>query len=235
MTEFSGETAAQDQLNAEQRHQVYLWLCAIFLTCLLVANLTGAMLFSFSLPFSLPFTGNKVLLSAGIIPFPVTFILTDLLNEFYGKAGAQRITMVGFAMSILVFVLLWLGMQLPVDSVSAFTKPEFIKFSTLYTGMFAASLTAYLVGQLLDIQLFGWLKSLVGGLLWLRATGSTVISQLFDSILVTSIAFWGSQTLHTIGHIALSNYIWKFLIAVLLTPVLYAGHALIKSLLRKSR
>jgi uncharacterized integral membrane protein (TIGR00697 family) len=218
--------------NDALHHHVYLWLCAIFLTALLVANLIGSLLFSFQLPFSLPFVGNKVLLSAGIIPFPITFVLTDLLNEFYGKSGAQRVTMIGFVMSIGVFLLLWIGQQLPVDAVSSLSHAEFEKFASLYTAMFAASLTAYLIGQMLDIYLFNWFKAMCGNLLWLRATGSTVISQLFDSLIVTSIAFAGSQTWATIGHIAMSNYVWKFLLALCLTPILYAGHAVLKSLLQ---
>ncbi|MEB3205756.1 MAG: queuosine precursor transporter [Vampirovibrionales bacterium] len=223
---------AVQRQNDDRHHHVYLWLCAVFLTALLVANLIGSLLFSFHLPFKFPILGNKVLLSAGIIPFPITFVLTDLLNEFYGKSGAQRVTMIGFVMSIGVFLLLWIGQQLPVDTVSSLSHQEFDKFASLYTAMFAASLTAYLIGQMLDIYLFNWFKTICGNLLWLRATGSTVLSQLFDSLIVTSIAFAGSQTWSTIAHIAMSNYVWKFLVALSLTPILYLGHALLKSLLR---
>ncbi len=207
---------------------VFLWMTGVFLTCLVVANLIGSYLFSFTLPFDTPL-GSVVLLSAGIIPFPVTFILTDLLNEFYGKQAARFVTMVGFAMSILVFVFLAVGEKLPVDPQSPFKQAEYLHFSGMYTGMFVASLTAYLVGQLLDIQVFHifrtWTKHRY---LWLRAQGSTVISQMFDSLIVTFVAFWDDLPASALWQLAAGNYTWKFLIVVLITPLLYIGHAVLR-------
>jgi uncharacterized integral membrane protein (TIGR00697 family) len=212
----------------DRSHKVFVWMTAIFLTCLVIANITGSMLFSFQVPF-LP---EPVLLSAGIIPFPVTFILTDLLNEFYGKQGARFVTYVGFGMSVLVYLLLLVGEQLPVDPISQITRPQFLHLSQLYTGMFIASLTAYGVGQLLDIQIFHIFRAITRHrFIWLRATGSTVISQLFDSLLVTFIAFWGAHSPETLWKLALGNYTWKFLIAVGITPLLYLGHGLLSWLL----
>jgi len=212
----------------DRSHKIFVWMSGIFLTCLIIANLIGSMLFSFRLDF----LKDPVLLSAGVIPFPVTFILTDLLNEFYGKQGARFVTFVGFGMSILVFLLLSVGNLLPVDPISQITKPVYFTVSTQYTGMFIASLTAYLVGQLLDIQVFQAFRRLTGHkLIWLRATGSTVISQLFDSILVTFIAFWASYPTETLLRLALGNYTWKFLIAVGITPLLYLGHILLQRLI----
>lgn len=217
----------------DRSHKVFAWMTGVFLTCLLIANLTGSMLFTFRLPF-LP---EPVLLSAGIIPFPVTFILTDLLNEFYGKQGARFVTYVGFAMSILVYALfaglLWLiANPVSVAPFSQLTQAQFTHFAGLYTGMFIASLTAYLIGQMLDIQVFHVFRRITKHrFIWLRATGSTVISQLFDSIIVTFIAFWGDHPVHTLWQLALGNYIWKFLIAVVITPLLYLGHALLNRLM----
>ncbi|MBX2861599.1 MAG: queuosine precursor transporter [Vampirovibrio sp.] len=197
-------------------------MTAIFVTALIIANLIGSLLFAVEV------MGVTVSLSAGIIPFPITFILTDLLNEFYGGRGARFVTYVGFAMSILVFGFLWIGTQLPVTADSAFPQAQYLQFSGLYTSMFIASLTAYLVGQLLDIGVFQALRKMTHGrFLWLRATGSTIVSQLIDSILVTFIAFSGTLTVDRIWDIALGNYTWKFLIAIGITPLLYLGHALI--------
>lgn len=213
-------------LNRSQK--IYVWMAGIFLTCLLIANLIGSMLFSFELPW-----GGKVLLSAGIIPFPITFLLTDLLNEFYGKEGARFVTLVGFGMSLLLFGFLWVGEQLPVDSISQLTHPQFLHLSQLYTGMFIASLTAYLIGQLLDIQVFHVFRSITKHrMIWLRATGSTVISQLFDSLIVTFIAFWGDHPVETLWQLAMGNYTWKFVIAVGITPLLYMGHIFLNRLIR---
>ena len=92
--------------------QLFAWMAAIFVTSLVVANLVGAYLFTLPIPFILPFSpelGNRALLSAGIIAFPVTFILTDLLNEFYGARGARFVTWLGLGMSLLVFGILWAG------------------------------------------------------------------------------------------------------------------------------
>src|SRR5690606_10510296 len=106
----------------DRAHKDFVWMTAVFLTILNIANITSSMLFSFRLPF----LSEPVLLSAGIIPFPVTFILTDLLNEFYGKQGARFVTYVGFGMSILVYLLLLVGEQLPVDPISQITRPQFL-------------------------------------------------------------------------------------------------------------
>lgn len=226
---FSAPPAAHDAGLFSRGQQLFVWLTGIFLTSLLVANLVGAMLFSFEVPV----LGVRALLSAGIIAFPVTFLLTDLLNEFYGARGARQVTLVGFGMSILVYVYLWVGQQLPVDAGTLIPKSHYLNLAQQYTGMFMASLTAYLLGQLLDIHLFGLFKGWTQHrFIWLRATGSTVVSQLFDSLVVTSLAFWGSKPLSVILHIAASNYSWKFVIAVCITPVLYLGHTLMRAFLK---
>lgn len=210
--------------------KVYVVLAAIFVTALLIANLMGSMLFSFTLPVTLPVVGNSPLFSAGIIAFPITFILTDLLNEFYGEKGAKFVTYTGFAMSVLVFALLFAGEYLPVDAEQTVIPHEAYKlFSQSYTKMFLASLTAYLIGQLLDIKIFHIFKRVTGGkYLWFRASGSTVVSQLFDSLVVTTVAFYGKLALPVILTIALSNYVWKFIVAVAITPLLYVGQFLIR-------
>lgn len=217
----------------DRSHKIFVWLTAIFVVSLVIANLTGAMLFSFNLPIELPIIGSAALLSAGIIPFPITFILTDLLNEYYGAKGARFVTFVGLGMSVLVFVLLWIGEWLPVAQNTVIQKSHFLSFSHNYASMFVASLTAYLIGQLLDIWVFGVFKRITHSrFIWLRATGSTVISQVFDSLIVTSIAFYGNLPVEVILKIAASNYVWKFVIAVGITPILYAGHFLLKKLLK---
>lgn len=214
--------------NFDRSHKIYVWMAAIFVISLVIADLTGAMLFSFRLPF-LP---QPVLLSAGIIPFPITFILTDLLNEFYGKEGAKFVTWVGFGMCFLTFTFLYVGGLLPLDPHTFISKSVFMTISTQYTGMFIASITAYLFGQMLDIQVFHWFRSITKHrFIWLRATGSTVISQLVDSLIVTFIAFWGQMQVSDILRLAFGNYTWKFIIAVGITPLLYLGHILLKKLM----
>ncbi len=212
----------------DRSHQIFVWLTAVFVTCLIIANLIGSLLFSFRLPF----LADPVLLSAGIIPFPVTFLLTDLLNEFYGQKGARFVTYVGFGMSVLVFLLLSVGNSLPVDSRTAMPPAVYHTVSTQYTGMFIASLTAYMIGQLLDIQIFQIFRSITKHrFIWVRATGSTIISQLFDSFIVTAIFFGGQMSWDNIMQLATGNYVWKFLIALGITPLLYLGHAILQRLM----
>ncbi len=235
---MSSDTINSDAVNLDDRfdsfpkkHKVFVWLTAVFVTCLLIANLMGSLLFSFALPFGLefPFVGNTALLSAGIIPFPITFLLTDLINEFYGSKGARFVTFVGFGMSLLLFLFLSLGDMLPYDAQTVILPEQYHAISSNYSQMIVASLTAYLVGQLLDIQVFQWFHSITKSkMIWLRATGSTVISQLFDSLIVTFIAFHGDLPVESIMAIVFSNYTWKFLIAVGITPLLYLGHSILR-------
>ena len=212
----------------DRSHKIFVWMAAIFVICLVIANITGAMLFSISLPgIREPF-----LLSSGVIPFPVTFILTDLLNEFYGKKGARFVTWVGFGMCVLTAILLMVAAALPVDRHTLIPKPVFMVIANQYMTMFIASLVAYLIGQLLDIQVFHLLRSVTKHrFIWLRATGSTVVSQLFDSVVVNGIAFWGQMSLHDILRVSFGDYTWKFFIALGITPVLYFGHMLLKRLM----
>ncbi len=212
----------------DRSHKIFAWMTAIFVICLVIADLTGAMLFSFRLSF----LKEPVLLSAGIIPFPVTFILTDLLNEFYGKEGARFVTWIGFGMCLLTATLLFVGGKLPVDAHTFIPKATFMVISNQYMGMFVASLVAYLIGQMLDIQVFHLFRAVTKHrFIWLRATGSTVVSQLFDSLIVSFIAFWGQMPFHDIMRLAMGNYSWKFIISVGITPLLYLGHILLKKLM----
>ncbi|MFN8614964.1 MAG: queuosine precursor transporter [Vampirovibrionales bacterium] len=204
---------------------IFMGMTGLFLTSLLVANLVGSLLFSFTLPFNTPL-GQTVLLSGGILLFPLTFLLTDLMNEFFGPQAARFVTVLGLGMALVVYAYFGVAQHLPIDARTVLSKSEFLHFSHLYTDMIVASLTAYVVGQFLDIYLFTRFYQLTQHRrLWLRAQGSTLISQLFDSILVVFIAFWGDLPTRDLWQLALSNYVWKFVIVVAITPLLYAGHA----------
>lgn len=211
---------------------VFSAMVAVFITCLVVANLVGSVLFSFQLT---DWQGirHQPLLSAGILFFPITFLITDLLNEFYGARAARFVTLLGFAASVFVYALLTITEGLPIDARSLLSVGEFHQFASLYTGMVVASLTAYLVGQLLDIQVFAWLHQLTQQRwIWLRAQGSTIISQGFDSFIVAWIAFNGQLDADSIWLMGWSNYLWKIVLVALVTPLLYAGHALLRRWLR---
>lgn len=226
-----GADGAGRPLALRREHLLYLWLSALYTTALIIANVTGVKLFRFELP---PAAGFGIEHTAGMLAFPVTFLLTDLINEYYGKRATRLAAYIAFSMAAVAFIFVSIARALPIrEGIPGTATHE--AFETIFGGaslMYIASLAAFLVGALLDIALFGMFKRLTRGRwVWLRATGSTVISQLFDSFIVTFLFFQALQRL-TGGdapdlaftvRTALTGYILKFVIAVLLTPVVYAG------------
>jgi queuosine precursor transporter len=206
------------RLDGSQR--LFIGLCAVFVTCLLLGDITGGK--AFATP-----VGP---VSVGLLLFPVTFLLTDVINDFYGKKGAVFVTRLGAAMATLAYLALVLTTALPVDPASYFQQDEFAKVLGGSAKLFVASIVAYLIGQYLDIYVFQFWKRLTESRhLWLRATGSTVLSQMVDTIVINAI-FWGGvagKTPEWISEKILREYLIKLAIAVLLTPVVYALHAAI--------
>ncbi len=219
------------------RDVIYLWLAGVFVTSLIVANLIGSKFFFFG---EIPLLGYSILVehSVGMFAFPVTFLLTDLINEYYGKRGARRITWVGLGMSVYVYLMLWLAREAPAAPADRTYVDEGM-FDAVFGAsrwLIVASLTAYLVGQMCDIFLFGVLKKLTRGrMIWLRATGSTVVSQFVDS-LVISFVLMSMQPLAdgsraSVGFMfetAVKGYALKAIVAVAVTPLIYLGHAILK-------
>jgi len=215
------------------RSRLLTLLTSLFVTALLVADITGGKFFHLSL---FRIGGYEfVTHSVGMLAFPITFLLTDLINEYYGPKGARQVTYVGLLCAGLSFGLILVDRHLPVAAESPISQDSFDKVFAMSNRLYIASLTAYLVGQMSDIAVFGMLKRLTGGrLVWLRATGSTVISQAIDSFLVTAILFYGNPgpdgrvaSWDTILPIAATGYILKFFLAVALTPLVYLGRWLI--------
>lgn len=226
-----------DRMTARQT--LYLWLGAIYITSLVLANIIGVKLFRFDL--DLGGLGSvPVEHTMGMLPFPITFLLTDLINEYYGKRGARRIVFVAFGMAAFAYLLIWISRAAPIleGIPGTATQESFENIFGAASLMYIASLVAFLCGSLLDITLFGFFKRLTRGkMVWLRATGSTVVSQLFDSFVVTFVFFYfiplftGEQTAE-VGWIvgtALTGYILKFVLAVLITPMIYLGRWIIRA------
>lgn len=208
------------------RQKVYLYLSGVFLTALLIGDTIGSKLFTVDLP--LGFTTIKATLSAGAMWFPITFLLTDVINEFYGPKGARTITFLGFWMALLAFCVIALSRAIPAASFSPVSQRDFDVVLGGANRIFVASIIAYLIGQLLDITVFHGLRRLTQTRhIWLRATGSTLISQLVDTFVVTMIAFYGKIPDDELRRAALTNYFVKVLVAVGLTPVIYALHSLL--------
>lgn len=215
--------------------KVYLWLCSFSLASLLIADIVGIKLFHIPLPFKV-LGYDAIEHTCGMLTFPVTFVLTDLVNEYFGKKAARRLTYIGVAMGAFVFVVVNIAQAMPyLDKPYNVSKESFDAIFGSAKVMYVASLAAYLCGQLADISLFGLIKRLTGErYVWLRATGSTVVSQFLDSFVVSYLAFsLGRQIFPSAGNtpapladipgIAVTGYTLKFVIAIGMTPVIYAG------------
>jgi uncharacterized integral membrane protein (TIGR00697 family) len=211
-------------LDLTGRQRLYVYLCAVFLTALLIGDTIGSKLFVVAIP--LGFTTMHATLSVGVIWFPITFLLTDVINEFYGSKGARFVTFVGFWMAIAAFLIILCARKIPAADFSPVKQDVFDNVFGNANTIFVASLVAYVIGQLVDITIFQFAKRLTQSRhIWLRSTGSTLISQLIDTVVVTTIAFSSKLTASELRHTLVSQYAVKVLFAVGLTPVIYAMHA----------
>lgn len=212
--------------------KVYLWLAAINVTALLLANIVGVKLFHIDVRlfgYTIP-----VEHTIGMLPFPITFLLTDLLNEYFGKRATRRVMYVSFSMAALAWLLIALSREFPtMEGIpGTATHAAYENVFGAAALMYLASIIAFFVGSLIDIAVFGAFKRLTNGkMVWLRATGSTIVSQVFDSLVITFVFFQVLQrvsgndapTLEWTLKTAATGYILKFVIAVVMTPVIYAG------------
>jgi uncharacterized integral membrane protein (TIGR00697 family) len=204
--------------SMDATHKLFVYLAAIFVSCLLLGDIIG---------------GKTIVtplgpISVGILPFPMTFLLTDVVNDFYGRRGARFLTLLGMWMAILAWVVLQVSTRLTVDPSTYFTQPEFAKVFGGSAQLFVASIIAYLLGQFLDIQVFQFWKALTQSRhLWLRATGSTALSQIVDTVVINVIFWTGKQEMPWIFAKIGREYLIKLVVAVLLTPVVYAVHGMI--------
>jgi uncharacterized integral membrane protein (TIGR00697 family) len=203
-----------------RRDIVYLALAGFFVTNAILGELTGGKLFTFG-----PFT-----LSIGVIPWPVVFIATDLINEYFGREGVERLTFMTIALIVYAFIVLFFAIQVPAVSFSPVTDVQFYAVFGQSLWIIAGSVTAFAASQLVDVGVFWLVRHKTGRrFLWMRATGSTVVSQLIDSIIIIGIAFWLPGKVKTTEFltVAASNYSFKLIVALGTTPLLYAGHAAI--------
>jgi uncharacterized integral membrane protein (TIGR00697 family) len=217
-------------------HKLYVCLAAVFVSCLLLGDVIGGK----TIP-TFTIAGRDLgPISVGVIPFPVTFLLTDVVNDFYGRKGARFLTLLGFAMALLAYALLQITTAMPAHESTYFTQAEYAKIFGGSSQLFIASMISYLCGQFLDIQVFQFWKGLTQSRhLWLRATGSTLLSQVVDTVMINFI-FWmwtaAADPTSFLGRMSSSErYAWvfakigreyliKLVVAVLLTPVVYAIH-----------
>lgn len=247
-------------MENSKRQNLFIILCAIFLTNAILAEMIGVKIFSAEAvmgfpPANIPLFGDFILdfnLTAGVIIWPVVFITTDIINEYFGKKGVRKISYLAAICILFSFFVIYVITLLPpaafwidVNNQDPNGNPFNINyaFKRIFTqglGIIIGSLVAFLIGQLLDVFIFQRLRRMTGEkMIWLRATGSTLVSQFFDSFVVLFIAFYllapqGSQwSFAQVLSVGTINYIYKFVIAILLTPAIYLGHYLIDQYLGK--
>ncbi len=204
---------------------IYVVLAGIFITNALVAELIGGKLIYI----------GEVVMSLGILPWPIVFITTDLINEYFGEKGVKKLSFLTAGLIAYTFFLLLIGLNIPAVKGEGLISDE--QFNAVFgqsMWIIVGSIVAFLVSQLIDVTIFHFVKNRTGKkMIWLRSTGSTVISQLFDSFIVLGIAFWLPGKIDTKMFIAsaFTGYSVKLLIAVGLTPLIYLGHYLIDTYL----
>ncbi len=210
---------------SSKRNLVFIVLAGIFITNAIVAELIGGKLIHIG-----PF-----IMSIGIIPWPVVFITTDLINEYYGRSGVKKLSLITASLIAYAFVILFLAIKVPAAvGISTVSDTQFYAVFGQSLWIIVGSLVAFLLSQFIDVSIFWLLRDKTGGkMIWLRSTGSTVISQLIDTFVVLGIAFWlpGKMTTSVFLNAALTGYTFKLIIAVVLTPLIYVGHTAIEKYL----
>ncbi|WP_159800370.1 queuosine precursor transporter [Flavobacterium sp. MK4S-17] len=212
-----------------RKDTVYVVLAGIFITNAIVAELTGGKLINV----------GPYVMSIGILPWPVVFVTTDLINEYFGRNGVRKLSFITAGLIAYCFFVLWIAMGVPAAKGLPTVNDE--QFNAVFgqsMWIIVGSITAFLISQLIDITLFHYFKKRTGNkMIWLRATGSTVISQFFDSFIVLGIAFYLTGKIDTETYIAsgLTGYFVKLVIAIALTPLIYAGHSLIDRYIDKDK
>jgi uncharacterized integral membrane protein (TIGR00697 family) len=238
--------------------RLFIILTGFFITNALLAEFIGVKIFSLEDTLGVPraaiplFGGSfSFHLTAGVILWPVVFVMTDLINEYYGPRGVRFLSFLTAGLVSFAFLVVFAAIQLAPSEFfrmgSSVTDPNAAFRGVFGQGLWiiVGSLVAFLIGQVLDVFIFHRIKRFTGEQkIWLRATGSTLVSQLIDSFIVLLIAFyigpmiegdrskqWAlSQVLVT----GTGNYIYKFVVALLLTPVIYGVHHWIERYLGRS-
>ena len=235
--------------------KLFVVLVAFFVANALIAECIGGKLFSLEKVFGLephPFTflgetGLTYTLTCGVLLWPLEFIMTDIVNEYFGPKAVKRISWIAVWLISYAFLMFYLAIYIPADT-SFWTGSQVeqgipdmqLAFESIFgQGMWIifGSLVAFLLAQILDAWIFQKIKKVTGEKkIWLRATGSTIVSQLIDSFIVLFIAFYIGRdwTFQRVLAVAMVNYSYKAAMAFLLTPLIYLGEFLIEKYLGKN-
>ena len=231
---------------SDKATRLFLILGGFFVANALLAEMIGVKLFQLESLFGAAkadFTllgqeGMSFVLSVGVLPWPIVFIMTDVVNDYYGVHGVRFLTLLTAALIAFGFIVMWLAIGMPpADFWVGMNADQGVPdMQAAFSGIFGqgmniilGSLAAFVAGQLVDAFTFRRIKRITGDRrIWLRATGSTLISQLIDSVVVTYVAFWVMRDDFSFARctaMVLTAYSYKFLVALLSTPVVYLAHA----------
>ena len=220
-------------MNSENKllaQKLYFFLGSIFITALVVSNLIFQKFFSWY-PFNFEILGIKLFeLSVGVLPYPITFLITDIISEIFGKRKANQVVFMGILASIFSIGLLLLGDVLPASSTSPIDDKTFNLVFSASPLAVLASMSAYLIAQFLDIRIYHFWKQLTKGkYLWLRNNFSTFSSQIIDSTTVIALlCIFDILAWDLFLGLVLSSITFKILVAVIDTPLLYLLVGLIR-------
>jgi uncharacterized integral membrane protein (TIGR00697 family) len=205
----------------KRKDVVFLVLAGFFITNAIVAELIGGKLVQFF---------NLFTQSIGIILWPIIFLLTDLINEYYGKDGVKKLTYITVGLISFTFILLSIALKIPATSFSPVADNDFKSVFGQSQWIIVGSIIAFLLSQLTDVYVFWFLRKITGNKhIWLRATGSTIVSQLIDTFVVQYIAFVlpGKWLFDDFLINASWGYAFKLIVALALIPFIYVGHYVI--------
>lgn len=241
---------------SDRATRLFLVLGGFFVANALLAEMIGVKLFQLERVFGVEkadFTllgqdGLSFVLSVGVLPWPIVFILTDVVNDYYGVRGVRFLTLLTAALIAFAFVVMYFAIGMPsADFWVGMNADQGVPdMQAAFSGIFGqgmniiiGSLSAFVVGQLVDAFSFRAIKRITGDRrIWLRATGSTLISQLIDSVVVTYVAFWVMRDDFSFARctaMVLTAYAYKFTVAVASTPLVYLVHAGVERYLGRER
>ena len=207
----------------ELAKNIYLLLAGLFITSLVVSNLIFQKFF-YWYPLNLKVLGNSLFeLSVGILPYPITFLITDLISEIYGKKRANQVVVTGIFASFFSMGILLIANEVPAIKNSPIDDKTFNQVFALSPIAALASMIAYLLAQFVDIRIYHFWKNLTQGkMLWLRNNFSTFSSQLIDTVLVVGLlSVFGVLEWKLFWGLVISGFLFKIIVAALDTPLLY--------------
>jgi uncharacterized integral membrane protein (TIGR00697 family) len=239
----------EDSKYTLRREAVFIVLSGLFIGSLAMLNILGISRL-IDLSFTIFDVEVPFIVFVGVLPYPITFLCTDFISEFYGKKRATIVVWVGLLLNLWVLFILWLGgilppvpEMLPEKGLPALDDPNrvFYEIRQLTFGATMASMIAYLTAQFVDVQVFHFLRKLTKGKhKWLRNNGSTLTSQMVDSFAVVLITYFhthaiqipeGKSAMGILTILILSNYVFKMSTALIDTVPFYIGSRLLSKYL----